>query len=237
MIRRNLLKIASLFFLLPAPAAMAAEPVYLLDFVVLQDSATLTQRDAYEAKVAEIAARYDVLQIHSYNTAAKLSGKLDGVARVNVFEMPDMAALQSITGDADYAALEDMRNTVHDMSALTLYTGTKIFDHGPITDGNVLVDLVVMSAGHDATARAAYADQIAPLAAKYGATLKARYQVGQKLSGKGPDNPILLNIWHLADPAGIGALSQDPAYQALEEERQHIHDMAALGLWMAAPRP
>lgn len=219
-----------------AAHSQSTEPVFLLDFVVLNDGQEIAARNEYEAKVAVIAARYDVAAIHSYDVVAPIAGPLPGVARVNVFEMPSLDALDSIFSDPDFTELDDIRPIIHDMNALTLYIGHRTVDNGPVQNGLVLVDLVVMADGYGDADRDAYEAKVQPIAAQYGATIEASFSIDQKMMGHGPDSPVRLNLWRLQDSTTMQSIFEDPAFQALEEERQKLFDFDQLSMWMAAPR-
>lgn len=213
----------------------AAEQVNLIDFIVLNDGIEIAERDAYETALKPIAARYGAEVVHSYNVMAHLAGEMETSVRVNIWNLDDMSALGAVDKDADYRAMIPNRDRIHDLSALTLYTARENINNGPITEGFVLVDLIVMKDGFGAAERDAYEAKMAPLAEKYGYVIQASYEIDQKIGGDGPETPLRLNLWNGNNPDALGALTQDPGYVALEAERQKLFDFSALTLFMATP--
>jgi uncharacterized protein (DUF1330 family) len=215
-------------------SAVAAENFNLIDFVVLKDGDVVGRAD-YEESVGEIAARHGAEVIHSYNVQAHLAGPMADTYQVNVWGFDEQNTLDQIVSDPDYKELIPARNEIHDMSQLTMYLGEPIQGADAIQEGTILVDLVSMQDGYGAEARDAYESKILPLAETYGFELVASYGVIQKIGGVGPDNPLRLNLWQVADPSTMQALTNDPAYQALEEERQRITNFDDLTLFLAQP--
>lgn len=214
--------------------AVPAENFNLIDFVVLKGGDE-TGRAKYEEKVGEIAARYGAEVIHTYNVQAHLAGPMKDTYQVNVWGFDEQDTLEKVASDPDYKELIPARNEIYDLSKLTMYLGEPIQGAEAIREGTVLLDLVSMQDGYGADARDAYEDKILPLAERYGFKLVASHGVIQKIGGTGPDNPLRLNLWQVADPSSMQALTNDPVYQALEEERQRITNFDDLTLFLAQP--
>lgn len=234
---KTLLSAASLSVatVLSGASIAAAEQVNLIDFVVLNNGIDVSERDAYEAALKPIAAKYGAKVGHSYDLVAHLAGQMASAMRINVWELDDLSALGAVDQDAEYKAMIPDRDRIHDLSALTLYTGRETSNAGPITQGFVLVDLVVMNDGFGATERDSYEARMAPLAQRYGYTIRASYEIDQKIGGDGPENPLRLILWHGDNPDALGALTKDPEYMSLEDERQKLFDFSQLSLFMATP--
>lgn len=211
------------------------ETYNLIDFIMLAEGAELAERNAYEEALEPIAARYGAEYIHTYNLVSHIGGPMDSAVRLNIWEFEDQNALALVNEDEDYKALIPMRDRVHDMDALTLYMAQPIKDGGPIGDGVVLVDLIVMQDGAGDAERNAYEARMAPIAEKYGFRVHSAFRILQKIGGEGPESPIRLNLWAGQDPEGLQRLSQDPEYQELVEMRNRIHDMEQIALFLAAP--
>ena len=212
-----------------------AEQANLIDFIVLNDGIDISERDAYEAALKPIAARYGAEVVHSYDVLNHMTGGMAQSVRVNIWNLDDMGAIGSVDKDPDYQDMVPNRDRIHDLSALTLYTATETVNAGPITEGFVLVDLVVMNDGFGASERDAYEASMAPIAEKYGYTIQASYEIDQKIGGDGPASPLRLILWKGDNPDALGALTQDPAYMALEDDRQKLFDFSQLTLLMASP--
>lgn len=212
-----------------------AEQANLIDFIVLNEGIDIGERNAYEAALKPIAARYGAEVVHSYDVKEHLAGKMPTSVRVNIWNLDNVDALGAVDKDADYRAMIPNRDRVHDLSALTLYKARETVNAGPITEGSVLVDLVVMNEGFGAEERDAYEAKMAPLAAKYGYTIHASYEIDQKIGGNGPEKPLRLILWRGDNPDALGSLSEDADYIALENERQRLFDFSQLTLFMASP--
>ena len=208
----------------------------LIDFVVLKDGHGIEERNTYEFKMSPIAAKYGAKIIHSYDITSHLSGPLKEAVRVNVWKMPNAAAFKKIGSDSAYQALVASRDLIHDMKKLTLYMGNEIQNNGPIKDGVILVDLVVMKDGYGNKERDVYESKMAPLAAKYGFEIAASYAINKKLGGAGPQRPLRLNLWRVKDPSTMKKLSADADYIALASIRNEIHDFSKLTMFYAQPR-
>lgn len=221
------------FVAFPAHAQSKAN---LIDFVVLNDGHNIKERDTYESKLTPISAKYGAKVIHSYDITSHLAGPIKGVVRINVWEFSDPSTFEKIGADPTYQALIPSRGRIHDMRNLTLYTGSEIENRGPVQDGVVLVDLVVMKEGYGNAERDVYESKMRPLAAKYGFELMASYAIGKKLSGTGPQQPLRLNLWRVENPDTMTKLSADADYIALASTRNKIHDFSKLTMFYARSR-
>ncbi len=231
----KMLAIAAFVGALPSGQAQAQQ-VNLIDFVILQDGVDIAERDAYEEGVKPIAAKYGANVVHSYDLFAHMIGSMKNAVRLNVWNLDHANALGALEQDPAYQKMVSNRDRIHDMSALTLYMGQEITSVGPIKDGFILVDLVVMNGGMGDAERDAYEAKMAPLAKKYGYEIRASYRIMQKISGEGPDRALRLNLWRGETPNGLERLNKDSDYIALENERNTITDFSQLALFMAKPR-
>jgi uncharacterized protein (DUF1330 family) len=208
----------------------------LIDFVVMNDAVSIEARNQYEAALKPIAARHGARVVHSYDLQAHLAGPMPEAVRINVWAFADPKALAHVSADPEYAALVPMRDSVHNMKALTLYMAQPIRDTGPIEEGVILVDLVSMADGAGDAERDAYEAKMAPLAAGQGFEVHSAFRTLEKIGGTGPLSPLRLNLWSGQDPEGLARLNADPDYQALAPERDAITDFSQLALFMAKPR-
>ncbi|MEW7292403.1 hypothetical protein [Aquimarina sp. 2304DJ70-9] len=100
----------------------------------------------------------------------------------------------------------------------------------------VLIDLVVLNMGYGEKDRAAYSKKTAKIASKYQLKKAQSYGIQSHLAGMGPKNAFEFNLWTMPSPTSMAALGQDPAYQANVPNRDKIHDMKALTLFLARPK-
>ncbi|SHH80907.1 DUF1330 domain-containing protein [Cognatishimia maritima] len=102
---------------------VADKPV-LIDLVVLNEGQEAAARDAYEMKVASIAAKYGFEQVASFPVIQKIAGVgPEQPMRLNLWSLQDPAGMQKLGADPEYVALENERNAIHDFSQLTLFFG------------------------------------------------------------------------------------------------------------------
>ncbi len=216
------------------PVQKSAEELVLVDLVVMNPGYDVEDREAYEAAVLPLAERYEMERIGSYNIVQHLNGKAEDAIKLNLWSIPNEEAIQALGQDADYQALENTRNQLHDFSQLTLYTAETIeqdlSDNSPL----YLVDFVVMNDGHDLDERQGYEADVRPIAQKYGATVTQSYELVNYLGGVVKD-AIKLNVWALPGPEAVQQLNEDPDYQAIIPYRNKIHDFEALTLYFAEP--
>ncbi len=215
-----------------ATPSLANDKVYLIDFVILNEGSDISDRDRYEERIAPMAARTGLSVIKSVNLLQHLNGGIQEAVRLNIWEMESPANMQALMQDAQYQAEIPTRDAIHNMKDLSLYLATETADNGGLGEGMVLVDLVVMNDGYGAAERDAYEAKVAPIAAQYGMELAAAYTIDQKLNGAATDDALRLNLWSVADPAAMQDLNGDPAYQALADERNRLHDFSQLTLFM-----
>ncbi len=100
----------------------------------------------------------------------------------------------------------------------------------------VLIDLVVLNAGFTETDRASYSKKTVKIASKYGIDMAQSYKIGTHIAGMGPKNALEFNLWTMPSPTAMVALSGDTEYQANVPNRDKIHDMEALTLFLARPK-
>ena len=217
----------------PVPA-VAAEKFVMLDFIVLNDGADLSDRLAYEGNIKPIAKKYGMKPIHAYNLQ-HLDGKIKKASRLVLWQLQDPSAVVKLTNDKEYQSHVPGRNEIHNMQDLTLYMSNAVLDSGQITDKAVLVDLVVLNEGITKAERDAYEDSIAPITAKHGINKVANFEIQQKMNGAGPEKPLRLNLWTLDDPKGLQSLFADPEFAKVEKERNRVHDFSQLTLFIGQP--
>lgn len=90
----------------------------------------------------------------------------------------------------------------------------------------------------------AYENLIAPIAADHGMRRESAYTVTRFLGGAGPKNASTFSSWSLAKPSTLQAVMGDSRYQANVPQRDRVHDMANVAMYVtsaevtaAAPPP
>lgn len=210
------------------------EELVLVDLVVMNPGYDMADREAYEAVILQIAQRYDMEPIASYNIVQHLNGKAEDAIKLNLWSIPNPEAIQALGQDDDYQALESTRNQLHDFNQLTLYTAETIEQDLSADAPIYLVDFAVMNDGYGLDERLEYEANIRPIAERYGARVTQSYEMVNYLGGAVED-AIKLDLWALSGPDAVQQLNQDPEYQAIIPHRNKIHDFDALTLYFAEP--
>lgn len=226
---------------LAAGCSLAAEKtqskhgLVLLDFVVMNSKFGDKERDAYEREVAPIAARYGMKMIQSYKLEKFLNGSIPkNTARLNLWDVPSPETLKKLSQDQDYQALIPHRNKIHAMQNVTLFFAEPVLDPGQLKSHWVLVDLVVLNEGYALKDREAYTSTVGGIAADYGMVRASSFRVTKQLAGP-KQEAVELNLWTLPSPESMGKLSKDARYQAQIAERNKIHNMSKLSMFLAKP--
>ncbi len=215
-----------------ATPSLADNKLNLIDFVIMNEGSDIADRDQYEQRIAPMAERTGLSIVRSVDLVQHLNGGIPRAVRLNIWEMESAANMQALMQDPEYQAEIPTRDAIHNMKDLSLYLATETTNNGGLGTGMVLVDLVVMNDGYGAAERDAYEAKVAPIAAQYGMELAAAYTIDEKLNGAATDDALRLNLWSVSDPAAMAELNTDPAYQALADERNRLHDFSQLTLFM-----
>jgi len=212
----------------------ATKSVYLIDFVVLKQGHNISDRDAYDRKVEPIAAKYNMVKQQSYNLSP-MAGKFKEAIRLNIWKMPSMASMKKLGSDPAYKAMAPMRDKIHNMQSLTLYTANTVKNPGQIKSGHIMVDLVVMNKAYGNKERNAYEASVFPVAAEYGMKVTHVFNIINYKRGVGPQNALRLNLWTIEDPKKMSLLGKDARYKSLLPLRNLLHNMADVTLYKATP--
>lgn len=216
--------------LLPLSIAHA-DPLYLLDFVIMNEGYGIEERNNYEAIIEPISGKYGAKIIRSYDLKQHLGGAIPNAIRLNVWELPD-GAMQKLQQDPDYQALVAYRDRIHSMADGSLFMATESLGKREPTTDTIMVDLVVMQDGYGLEEREAYERKMAPIGAKYGVEKFATYDILQKVGGAAPDG-LRVNLWAVPDPSAMAKAMSDPDYQKLIPRRDQIHRMDLVTLFFA----
>jgi uncharacterized protein (DUF1330 family) len=220
-----------LIFLFAATASGAGEKTYILDFVSLNEGVHLSDRDQYDHSVIPIVKKYGMKLKGRFDLDA-IAGSFTQPARLNVWELDSLESMQKIGQDEQYASLKSMRDSIHDMQALTLYVAD-FKTRRKLEKGLVLVDLVVMNEGFGKDDRNSYEAKVLPIAEDYGMRVVQSFDILKKMRGSGPSAAMRLNLWSIEDPEKMKKLSQDERYTSLIEYRNKIHDMDNVSLFFS----
>lgn len=194
--------------------------------------------DAYEARIAPIAAEHGMRRTEALTVTKFLGGTGPGdAAALGFWSLATPDAVQRVMGDPRYQAQTPYRNQVHDMASVAMYSAREAISGAPAPAGHVLlVGLIAMKPGFTFEDHAAYEDRIAPITRRHGMRLVRAYRVTDRLSDTGAANVAAIYIWSLPTQDALGAIMQDPEYIANTPERDRTHDMRATTMYFAAAR-
>lgn len=218
---------------LPA-AAQDAGPVYMLDFVFLNDGQTLGDRDAYNNRSRPIAARYGISLIATLDPLTITMGPRT-LARVDVWELPSVQAIGAWGDDADYVALRPEVLRVHDLDDLTLYVASPVM--APAVVPGQVYHLELLTFSEDEWSREAffsYIRAVDEIAATHGIRRNTSLANLNKLTGSGPTAQFF-NLYAVPGANEYRAMGSDPRMTALTPERWRLFDAgrALEGAFMA----
>lgn len=224
-------------------AAQAAAPVpreadTLFAAMTMKPGFGPSDHDAYEARIAPIAAEHGMRRTEALTVTKFLGGAGPGdAATLGFWSLATPDAVQRVMGDPRYQAQAPFRNQVHDMANVAMYGAREAISGAPAPAGHVLlVGLIAMKSGFTFEDHAAYEDRIASVTRRHGMRLVRAYRVINRLGNAGAGNVAAIYVWSLPTPEALGAIMQDPEYVANVAERDRTHDMRATTMYFAAAR-
>lgn len=218
-----MIRVALAVVLMLTVTAAQARPMWLVDFVYIAEGHTLAEHDAFTENTAHFAARHGVRRLISLDRVPGFAhpGPI-GPDRIDLWSLPDRAALDAWRNDADRVWFEDLAGHVL-ASQSSRYLGREQAMAAIGPDGLFLVDIPRYREQADAAAVAAYAADLARAGQPHGVAAVATLGGIAHLSG--PFGRVdLIRIWHLPGRAALDALLTDPAIRAVESRRRGLHD-------------
>lgn len=100
-----------------------------------------------------------------------------------------------------------------------------------------LVALLPMQEGYGPADHDAYEARIAPIAAEHGMVRSSAYTVLKLIGGAGPENASTLGVWSLASAGSMEAVVSDPRYKSHILDRDRMHDMQHVAMFIAGEEP
>ena len=204
-------------------ATAQARPLWLVDFVYLAEGHGPAEHDDFTENVAHIAARYGVHRLIGLERVAGFAhpGPI-APDRIDLWSLPDRAALTAWQNDPDRVWYEDLAGHIlADRSSRYLALEETIGPIGP--DGLYLVDIPRLRRGIDQAAAATYAADLARAGRPHGLAATASFAEISHISG--PFGRVdALRLFHLPDLAVLDALLADPAYRQVETRRRDLYD-------------
>jgi len=221
----------------PTPEVVQEPAAHLVAFLPMREGYGPSDQDAYEAKIAPIAASHGMAR----TTALSVSKFLGGAgpvqaSTIGVWSLDSPASMTGTMSDPGYAENVALRDRIHDMPNAAMYMTTEEFSAGPVKPGGaILVGLLAMNEGYGFDEHHDYEASIADVTKRHGMKLIAEYRVQDKLSPSAPD-AAAINIWQLESPESLGAVMRDPEYQQHIEHRDELHDMETTAMWFTTVR-
>lgn len=97
-----------------------------------------------------------------------------------------------------------------------------------------LIAMLPMREGFGPADQDAYENRIAPIAAEHGMRRESAYTVTKFLGGAGPQRASTLGTWSLSKPSTLQDVMGDRRYQANVSQRDRVHDMANVAMYLTS---
>ena len=208
----------------------------LLALLPMQSGFGPADHDAYEARIAPIAAEHGMASESIYTVAKFLGGAGPSEASsVGIWTLQAPASLEGVMSDARYQGEIPLRDRIHDMKRTVMFVAQEEPAGAAPAPGHVLlVGALAMKPGFGFDEHAAYEAAVAPIAARHGMRLYRSFRVLQAMGGA--SNIVAVNVWDLDSPEALSQVMADPEYVAKIEYRDRIHDMATTTMYFVSKR-
>jgi len=218
----------------PLRAQDAAPPLYLLDFVFLNDGMTIDDHSAYNAQAAPIAARYGINLIATLDPLNITDGP-DSLARVDIWTLPSQQALVQWGADPEFIAMEPEIARIHDMHNLTLYVAENVLS--PDVSPGTAYHLELLTVSQERWNREAFINYILSvdeIAESHGIIRQASLSGLDRLTGDGP-TANWFSLYSVPGPDEYSAMAEDPRMTALNDTRYSlfVRENALQGAFLA----
>lgn len=227
----------------PAPAstqaavAAPATPTHLIAMLPMRDGFGPADQDAYENRIAPIAAEHGMRRESAYTVTKFLGGAgPQRASTLGTWSLSKPSTLQDVMGDRRYQANVSQRDRVHDMANVAMYlTSAEVTTAAPPSGHTQLVAVLATKPGFGYDDHVSYEQSISAIAERHGMHLVRSYRVLQPM-GAGIKNAVAVAVWDLKNSGTLGEVMRDPQYVAHIAQRDRIHDMAATTMYLATPR-
>lgn len=208
----------------------------LLALLPMQSGFGPSDHDAYEARIAPIAAEHGMVSESIYTVAKFLGGAGPSEASsVGVWTLQAPGSLEGVMADPRYQGESALRDRIHDMKRTVMFLAQEEFaGAAPAPDHPLLVGALAMRPGFGFEEHSAYEAAVAPVAARHGMRLYRSFRVLKALGGA--SNIVAINIWELDSAEALSKVMADPEYVAKVEYRDRIHDMATTTMYLVNKR-
>ncbi len=145
----------------------------LIAVMTMKPGFSPSDHDAYEARVAPIAAEHGM----NRSTALSVTQFVGGAgprnaSTIGFWSLQSADSVQSLMGDPRYQAQISHRDQIHDMANLMMYSARETIAGAPAPAGHVLlVGLIAMKPGFSFDDHAAYEARMASISARHGMQL------------------------------------------------------------------
>lgn len=218
-------------------AAAVASPTHLIALLPMREGFGPADQDAYESRIAPIAADHGMHRESAYTIEKFLGGAgPKNASTFGVWSLDGPSTLQDVMGDARYQANVPQRDRVHDMANVAMYLTSADVAAAPPAPGHaLLVGVLAMKPGFGYSDHITYEHSIEPVTARHGMRLVNSYRVLQAM-GAGIKNAAAVAVWDLKSPETLGEVMNDPEYVANIANRDRIHDMTATTMYFVTRR-
>ena len=207
-----------------AAAQQEARKLIMLDYVFMAEGHGLSDRDDYDAKVAPIVERHGIRRIASLDVIKVLRGP-KGLARIDIWVLPDPAALGAWAKDPDYVAITEYRDRIHDMGRIALYYARPAGGIRALGSSVYLAEMQTFAATFDKSAFFDYVGRSDTLATQNEIVRTASFNVLKRLTRAGP-KANWFNLWRLPSPKHFARWHRSEGFKALGADRGRLFDLS-----------
>lgn len=199
----------------------------VFELVTMREPHTAADHNDYLQEIKPHMEKHGVAHVAAFQVLKKAAGAApDHTVQIGLLRLSSPEALQNIFEDPGYQARAEHRDHIHDMQNLTLYMATPVFEQVFNKKNVTIMDFVVMNEGHGKPDWEKYFSNLEKIGARYNLRRVASYEIMQFLTGKGPRDAVLVNLYEVPSPDVMGQLQQDAEYQEkMVPERDKIFNM------------
>ena len=203
--------------------AVAAQPIWVVDFVYLAEGHTLEDHDRFANDAAHFAARYGVVRRVTLDRVPGFAhpGPI-APDRIDLWSVPDEAALDAWRNDVDRVWYEDLGSFIMDGQS-SRYAARDARVEGVAADGLHLIDILRFADGLDPGKLEAYLADLADTGGRHG--LRPAIAMGTVEHASGPFGRVdRLDIRGVPGAKALDRLLSDAAFRSVEKQRRALFD-------------
>ncbi len=206
----------------------------IIELVTMRDPHTAADHNNYVREIKPYTDKHGLTPNATFNVLKKAAGTApDHTVQIGLWNLSAPDGLQKIFEDPGYQAHAEHRDRLHDMENLTLYMAKPVFEQSFNKENVTIMDFAVMNKGYGKQDWEKYFSNLEKIGSRFHLRRVASYEIMQFLSGKGPKEAVLVNLYEVPSPATMGQLQQDLDYQnTMVPERDKIFNMQELSVFL-----